>query len=86
VTFEEDAEFLYNVTICITGIDRYHLLQDVIECITSQQLSINSLKTSTVDCIATCTIDFAVHSACELQLTIDKLYAIEGIDHVQRER
>lgn len=86
VTFEEDAEFLYNVTICITGIDRYHLLQDVIECITSQELSINSLKTSTVDCIATCTIDFAVHSACELQLTIDKLYAIEGIDHVQRER
>ena len=86
VTFEEDAEFLYNVTICITGIDRYHLLQDVIECITSQQLSINSLKTSTIDCIATCTIDFAVHSACELQLTIDKLYAIEGIDHVQRER
>ena len=85
VNFEEDPEFLYPVRLLIRGIDRYHLLSDLIECITERQhLSMTDLKTKTIDSIAECTIDFAIHSVRELNETIESINAIDGIDEVYR--
>jgi GTP pyrophosphokinase len=85
INFEEDPEFLYPVRLLIRGIDRYHLLSDLIECITERQhLSMTDLKTKTIDSIAECTIDFAIHSVRELNETIESINAIDGIDEVYR--
>lgn len=85
VDYKEDSDFLYPVRIHIRGIDRYHLLSDLIECITEDlQLSMNELATETIDHIATCNIDFAVHSMAELQRAIDNISAIDGVDEVSR--
>ena len=85
VNFEEDPEFLYPVRLMIRGIDRFHLLSDLIECITEQQhLSMTELSTNTVDNIAECTIDFAVHSIRELNEATESINAIDGIDEVYR--
>ena len=85
VNFEEDPEFLYPVRLVIRGIDRYHLLSDLIECITEQQhLSMADLATNTVDNIAECTIDFAIHSVKELNEAMESIAAIDGIDEVYR--
>ncbi len=85
VNFEEDPEFLYPVRLLIRGIDRYHLLSDLIDCITEQQhLSMTDLKTKTIDNIAECKIDFAIHSVRELNETIESINAINGIDEVYR--
>ena len=85
VNFEEDLEFLYPVRLLIRGIDRYHLLSDLIECITERQhLSMTDLKTKTIDSIAECTIDFAIHSVRELNETSESINAIDGIDEVYR--
>lgn len=85
VNFEEDPEFLYPVRLMIRGIDRFHLLSDLIECITEQQhLSMTELSTNTVDNIAECTIDFAVHSIRELNEAMESINAIDGIDEVYR--
>ena len=83
IEFKEDKQFLYPVRIQVRGIDRFHLLSDLIDCITEKlQLSINKLSTETLDRIATCTIDFAVHSAGELDTAIKSISAIMGIDEV----
>jgi hypothetical protein len=42
------------------------------------------LKTKTIDSIAECTIDFAIHSVRELNETIESINAIDGIDEVYR--
>ncbi len=85
VNFEENEAFLYPVRIHIRGIDRYHLLSDLIDCITEQQhLSMTKLSTETVDNIAVCTIDFAIHSVAELQAAMDSIATIKGIDEVHR--
>ncbi len=85
VSFEEDSRFLYPVRIKIHGVDRYHLLSDLIECITERlKLSMLKLETHTVDHIATCTIDFSVHSIGELQTAIRHILAIDSVDEVQR--
>ena len=85
VNFEEDPDFLYPVRLVIRGIDRYHLLSDLIECITEQQhLSMADLATNTIDNIAECTIDFAIHSVRELNEAIESISSIEGIDEVYR--
>lgn len=85
VDFKEDPDFLYPVRIRVRGVDRYHLLSDLIECITEElHLSMKELATETVDYIAACTIDFAVHSVAELQTAIDNISAIDGIDEVSR--
>lgn len=84
-TFDANDSFLYPVRIHIRGVDRYHLLSDLIDCITEQQhLSMTRLSTETVDRIATCTVDFLIHSATELQQAIDSIMHIDGIDEVQR--
>lgn len=85
VTFDECPTCLYPVRISIRAIDRYHLLSDLVDCITEKlHLSMISLKTETVDNIGVCTIDFAVHSMGELQTAMDSIAAIEGVDEVQR--
>ncbi len=83
IEFKENKRFLYPVRIQVRGIDRFHLLSDLIDCITEKlQLSINKLSTETIDRIAICTIDFAVHSAGELDTAIKSIAAIKGVDEV----
>ena len=85
VNFEEDRDFLYPVKISITAIDRYHLLSDIMDCITNRlKLSLSDLVTSCVDQIVTCTMVFAVHSAAELQEVISHISAIESVDEVKQ--
>ncbi len=85
VAFEEDKGRLYPVRINVRALDRYHLLSDLVDCITEKlQLSMRGLRTETTDSIGVCTIDFAVHSMRELQGAMDSIAAIPGVDEVQR--
>ena len=81
----EDPDTLYPVRLIIRAVDRYHLLSDLIDCITEKlKLSMESLSTETVDNIGTCTIDFCIHSADELRFAINSIKEIEGVDEVSR--
>ena len=85
VTFDESPTSLYPVRISVRAIDRYHLLSDLVDCITEKlRLSMISLMTETADNIGVCTIDFAVHSMGELQTAMSSIAAIAGVDEVQR--
>ncbi len=85
VNFEEDDRFLFPVRICIRGVDRHHLLNDVVACVTEKQnLSISKLVTETKDRIVETTVDFEVHSAEELQQAIDSISEINNVDEVAR--
>ncbi len=85
VAFEENPDMLYPVRISVRALDRYHLLSDLVDCITEKlQLSMRGLNTETTDSIGVCTIDFAVHSMGELQRAMDSIAAIPGVDEVQR--
>ena len=84
-TYEADKDFLYPVRIRMRGIDRYHLLSDLIKCITDDlQLSMRELATETIDHIASCTIDFDIHSMSELDRAMESIRSIEGVDEVSR--
>lgn len=68
VNFEERETFLFPVSICIQGVDRLHLLDDIVACITERQnLSMSRLYTVTKDRIVDASVDFAVHSLNELE-------------------
>lgn len=83
VNFEENEAFLYPVRIRVQGIDRYHLMSDLIDCITDKlHLSMSSLSTENIDRIAICNIDFSVHSLSELQAAMESIARINGIDEV----
>ena len=85
VNFEEESRCLYPVRISVRAIDRYHLLSDLVDCITEKlRLSMIGLRTETTDHIGVCTIDFEVHSMNELQAAMDSIAAIDGVDEVQR--
>ena len=85
VDYEETQDALYPVGIQILAIDRFHLLSDMINCITNElHLSIGSLSTTTADCIVQCTIHFSVHSFGELQTIISQVAAINGVEEVKR--
>ncbi len=85
VNFEEDDRFLFPVRIYIRGVDRHHLLSDVVACVTEKQnLSISKLVTETKDRIVETTVDFEVHSAEELQQAIDSIGEINNVDEVAR--
>lgn len=85
VNFEEDDRFLFPVRICIRGVDRHHLLSDVVACVTEKQnLSISKLVTETKDRIVETTVDFEVHSAEELQQAVDSIGEINNVDEVAR--
>ncbi len=86
VNFEPDTRFLYPVRVHIRGVDRYHILSDVIECITDRfRLSIDCLHTETIDRIVECYIDFKVHSREELNDIITLIGSIEGVDEAYSE-
>ncbi len=85
VAFTSSPSKTYPVTIKIVAIDRYHLLRDIIDCFVERQhLSMSRLTTNTEDEIVTCIIDFPVHSADELHITMDSISAIPGVDEVRR--
>ena len=85
VNFEEHEAFLFPVRICIRGIDRHHLLSDVVACITEKQnLSISRLNTVTIDRIVETSVDFAVHSVRELENAMQSISAIRNVDEVSR--
>ena len=85
VAFDPLPSRTYPVSIKIVAIDRYHLLRDIIDCFVERQhLSMYQLSTHTEDEIVTCIIDFPVHSVDELQLTIESISAIPGVDEVRR--
>ena len=85
IDFNENEHFLYPVRVQVRSVDRYHLLSDLIDCITEKlHLSINKLATETIDRIAVSSIDFAVHSASELDSAIKSISAIKGVDEVHR--
>ena len=85
VDFKENKLFLFPVRVCIRGIDRHHLLNDVVACITEQQnLSISELHTITQDRIVETTVDFEVHSSNELKQAIENIRRIKNVDEVAR--
>ena len=84
VNFEEDNDFLFPVNIVVTAVDRYHLLIDLVDCITNRlKLSLNKIKSDTVDEIVTCSMNFSVHSCKELQEAIAGISAIESVEEVK---
>lgn len=83
VDFQPDST-LYPVEITIRAVDRYHMLIDLVDCITNDlNLSIGSINTETTDAIVKCVITFAVHSFDELQSIIRHISTISGVDEVQ---
>ena len=81
----ERNDTLYPVRLIIRAVDRYHLLSDLIDCITEKlKLSMIALSTETIDNIGTCTIDFSIHSADELRFAINSIKEIESVDEVYR--
>ena len=85
VNFEEDSDFLYPVNIKIVAIDRYHLLIDLIDCITNKlKLSLSHIHTESHDEIVTCSATFLVHSSAELQEVISSISDIDGVDEVSQ--
>ena len=86
VDFQETPDVQYPVTVAFRGIDRYHLLMDIIEKISNGLgLSIDSMTTTTKDDIVDCSITFLVHSVKELVFALQSLYEIEGIEEVKGE-
>ncbi len=84
VDFDEDVDFLYPVTISIRAVDRYHLLSDLVQCITGKlNLSIENLTTVTEDAIVKCSVKFFVHSIGELRMVITYINEIDGVDEVR---
>ena len=85
VTFDEDKEFLYPVRVDIVAVDRYHLLVDLVDCITNRlQLSLTNISSKSDDEIVYCTLEFCVHSSGELQEVLSHISQIEGVDEVQQ--
>ena len=85
VNFESDKEFLYPVRVDIRAIDRFHLLVDLIDCITNRlQLSLTKIHTVSDDDIVTCSMEFLVHSSAELQEAISMISEIDAVDEVKQ--
>lgn len=86
VDFKEDKSVLYPVTIQIRCVDRYHMVIDLVECISNQlNLSIGSINTESHNAIVDIHISFAVHSFRELQSIIKHIKAIPDVDEVRVE-
>ena len=84
IEFEEKTDCLYPVSIHVKAVDRFHLLEDLIDCITNQlKLSIVSLNTQTVDEIVDCDILFKVHAFVELETVMANIGLIENVEEVE---
>lgn len=82
--FKADPGIVYPVRIKVTAIDRYHLLQDIIDRIVEgSHISMTGFNTRTEDEIVSSTIDFGIHSATELNSAISRISSIEGVEQVQ---
>jgi GTP pyrophosphokinase len=85
VNFEESPDFMYHVRLSIRGIDRYHLFSDLVGCISEKlKLSMERVVSDAKDNVATCEIDFDVHSISELEEAIASISAIKGVEEVSR--
>ena len=85
VQFEEHPDTFYLVSVIIKGVDRYHLLMDIIDTITTRlKCNIGEVKTSVIDHIAELTIAFYVHGVKELVAAIKTIYTVEGVDEVRQ--
>ena len=85
VNFEEDKEFLYPVKIDIVAIDRFHLLVDLVDCITNKlRLCLSRIRTESTDEIGFCSMEFGVHSSAELQEVINSISCIDGVEEVKQ--
>ena len=81
--FVADPSVLYPVKVEIIGIDRYHLLQDILDCIVERhKLSMSGLTTHTQDDIVTCSVEFSVHSSDELKQALNAICTIKGVEEV----
>ena len=81
--FVADPTVLYPVKVEIVGIDRFHLLQEILDCIVARHnLSMTGLTSHTKDDIVTCFIEFDVHSADEFKETLSAIRAIDGVEEV----
>ena len=82
--FNASPATVYPVRIQVTAIDRYHLLQDIIDCIVEgSHISMTGFNTRTEDEIVSSTIDFGIHSATELSSAISRISSIDGVEQVQ---
>lgn len=85
VHFRENPEILYPAKLRILGVDRVHMLSDLIECISNKmRLGIKGIETDTCDNLFEVIISLSVHSFVELQRIIGEIYAIPGVDQVSR--
>lgn len=84
VQFEAQEGVTYPVKLKITAIDRYHLLRDIIDCVVEgQRVSLYGLSTTVDEQIMHGTLSFPVRSHDQLQMTVDAISAISGVDEVQ---
>lgn len=85
VDFREDPRILYPASLLVKGVDRYHLLSDIIDGITNRyKLFIRSIRTSSADNIFELRLDFDVHSYQELRDIMQQISAIDSVDEVSR--
>lgn len=85
VDFTENPDILYPASLIVKGVDRHHLLSDIIDSITNRhKLFISSIQTSSSDNIFNLKLGFTVHSYEELQNIIDQISSIDSVDEVTR--
>lgn len=85
VDFEENPRIFYPASLLVKGVDRYHLLSDIIDGITNRyKLCIRSIRTSSSDNIFELRLDFDVHSYQELRDIMEQIGAIDSVDEVSR--
>lgn len=83
VIFEENQDFVYPVHIEVVAIDRFHLLQDIVETLVDKyNHSLDTLETRCEDNIVTIKAGFKVHSAKELSEAKSVISDILGVDSV----
>lgn len=84
VEFNENPGIMYPVEVDIRCVDRYHMIIDLIDCITNDlNLSIGSINTRTADSIVDIKLEFGVHGFHELQSIISHIKAIPDVDEVR---
>ena len=85
VEFKEHTDVHYLVSVIIKGVDRYHLLMDIVETITCHlNCNIGEIHTNVVDHIAEVTISFYVHGVKELVAATKAIYSVKGVDEVRQ--
>lgn len=83
VDFPASEGRTYPVRTHIRAIDRYHLVSDIVDCITNGLgLSMTYLNVEMQDNIVECRVHYAVHSVNELRTAVRYLATIDGVDEV----